>query len=112
MPCLESLSFVVVFCRRRTPGRLNGFVNFKCLSFVTAIVRFLFSGVVMIPTPVLLESEAHSNLNILLLLITIIPLLAMGPEETVLSDIIAYIPAPVCINKWELLQSNEGRYLY
>ena len=106
MPCLESLSSVVLFCRRRTPGRLNGFVNFKCLSFVTAIVRFLFSGVVMIPIPILLESEAHSNLNLLLLSITIIPLLAMGPEETVLSDIMAYIPAPVCMNCYRAMKED------
>ena len=50
----------------------------------------------MLPTPGTLELETHSSLRSSLSL-TISPWLAMGPDDTLLSDLSAYIPAPeVC----------------
>ena len=51
---------------------------------------FTSLGVVKIPTPASLEFDTHSNLNLRLVL-TISPLLAMGPVSL---DMRAYIPAP------------------
>ena len=47
----------------------------------------------MLPTPGTLELETHSSLRSSLSL-TISPWLAMGPDDTLLSDLSAYIPAP------------------
>ena len=52
------------------------------------------AGVVMLPTPVWLELEMHSNCSPSVLL-TITPLLPIGPDDISASEEIAYIPAPV-----------------
>ena len=78
--------------RRRTPGRPNGLVKVRVL-VVFPGVSIVPSDILMLPTPAVLELETHSSLRSSLLL-TISPLLAMGPEDTLLSDVKAYIPAP------------------
>ena len=48
----------------------------------------------MLPISVWLELEMHSNFNPSVLL-TITPLLPIGPDDISASEEIAYIPAPV-----------------
>jgi hypothetical protein len=49
---------------------------------------------VIVPTPDILELETQSNHRVPLLLPTITPLLAMGPDDISKVDDMAYIPAP------------------
>ena len=88
IPRFESVSTSVVpFCRRTTPGRPNGLLIFQNDMFASV-------GVMIVPTLDSLEFETQSNLSRFLAL-TISPLLAMELEDTVSSDLRAYIPAPV-----------------
>ena len=82
--------------RRRTPGRWNGLVKVRVLVVLSG-VSIIPSGVVMLPTPPILELETHSSLRSSISL-TISPLLATGPDDTLLSDLSAYIPAPESMN--------------
>ena len=71
------IDVMFVVSRRRTPGRVNGFVSSKTLVLgvvVVAIGSLLPSGRVIIPN---MAYEAHSNLRPSLAL-TMIPLLDMG----------------------------------
>ena len=70
--------------RRRSPGLRKGLFNVQGF-FAIEGSKVPPSGVENFPTPATVELETHSNLNLDMLL-TISPLLAMAPDDTLLSD--------------------------
>ena len=70
--------------RRRSPGLWKGLFNVQGV-FAIQGSKISPSGVVNFPTPSRVELETHSNLKLDMLL-TISPLLAMAPDDTLVSD--------------------------
>ena len=88
---------LLLFKRRISPGRLNGYLRVTYGSLPSGVCDILIVGVVNSPTLYWLEFEMQSNLTPLLAL-TISPLLAMIPVDTSASDRIRRIPAPTGIS--------------
>ena len=88
---------LALFKRRISPGRLCAYFRVTYGSLLSGLCDILIVGVMNSPTLELLEFEMQSNLTPLLAL-TIRPLLAMSPVDTLASDRITCIPAPTGIS--------------